>query len=156
MNSGKKLGGWWRLWIVLSVIWSITVTIAGYEVVTGISSVEQRKSYGISSACNDVVGGNYVKAVETYGEATILRAAADHAGDTPEVKDFVQRCASAINKDYAPDRQTDLIKTWTVLALCWLLPPLILLVIGLCLRWIVRGFRGNRAQGPHSRQPQED
>lgn len=111
----KRLGGWWRLWIVLTVLW-------GCLAVTRVRNAwPQSTDPGLPN----------------YFPASVERWTAIPR-DSLKVGDIIgpppQFTASGVRKQAALDGLE-----------FWAIPTFVILLLGLTARWIWRGFRSKQA-----------
>jgi len=182
----KKLSGWWRLWIALSLVWVVIFVVA---------LVFSSKSYSASDRKRDAVAEHCigpVNGVQTDWSSVpaqeISAAMASRAGApapqaaTPvppsvapsadgwgpveksgpdsldvmllarvaqgaapnDARTFITSCLEAKQRDYEPDvirqRRTEIMAYVAVMVA----PPLLVLVLGFLVSWVVAGFRKSR------------
>jgi hypothetical protein len=56
MTRARKLGGWWRLWIVLSALWLVVVLVFGTLIFNDLSTESQLRKWAAMSACKNFTG----------------------------------------------------------------------------------------------------
>lgn len=177
-----KLGGWWRIWVVLSLFYSVavlglyTVLVVGHSFWPTIDDVryQPRHAYLLTQQSRDLLDAappsvevlqKELRAAQRMGQQEKASRLADQilltqakiestraiqltapngqifrvpASATPEQVAHLQRDLSTIlNKDLSSRRSTIL---WLA-AVTLFAPPVFLLLLGLAVGWVRRGFK---------------
>ena len=185
----KKLSGWWRLWIALSLVW-VAMWAVAYFFSSKPYSASDRKRDAVAIHCVRAVGGTELdwSSVPPEQISAAVTAMASHAGasapQTPatapqavapsadgwgpvvksgpdsselllvaraaqgalpnDANSFITSCLESKQRDYEPDvarqRRTELMVYLGIIAV----PPLLVLLLGFLVSWVVAGFRKSR------------
>lgn len=141
MADGKRrLGGWWRLWVVVSALW--VVPIASFAVATAdYRSVEDYRLDRLTTSCTTYENGQTFLLNRVYTEDRLRRTYKEgtHAGEAwwPDL----ERCIRAYDVDYITAKHDAMVSHFTPLIMVTLLLPVLSLILGLCFSWVVKGFR---------------
>lgn len=147
LKNKKKLNGWWRLWIVVSLIWivfAISYAIAGWfdeglnkefanhhQILTQINPDKKKiivENYKPNSGVN-------VKRVEMVDSDRIINFKSD--AEENEMVEFGGFYFET-GKSMQFKKRTDYI----LIALAiFTLPPIIIAVLGKSIAWIIKGFK---------------
>lgn len=150
-----KIGGWLRLWIVLSALWLIPMAILAYDQQPTREKIISNWSYeGISAVANRVaqiekyaiqaheVSADIYEEHPTPSQAIewLKKIEAKPVDDQRKLSSTV----APINEKY--ERSLDQLSNeqarhFGVFFLFWLIPLLLLLIFGTSVRWVWRGFR---------------
>ena len=150
-----KIGGWLRLWIVLSALWLIPMAILAYDQQPTREKIISNWSYeGIDAVANRVAQ------IENYAiQAHEVSADIHEKHPTPsqaiewlkkieanpvDEQGKLTSTIAPINEKY--ERSLDQLSNeqarhFGVFFLFWLIPLLLLLIFGISVRWVWRGFR---------------
>jgi hypothetical protein len=130
----RRLTGWIRLWIVVSVAWAAFAIAHSYRSATQILAT---KEYKIEK---EGVGGFTVLASEAQSKNEVEDLIRDNIvpriSGKPEL--YVGKTFDEVYKNYVDKA---LPTKWLEIAMLVLLPPLGLLGIGFAVCWVYRGFR---------------
>ena len=147
LKTTKKLNGWWRLWIVVSIIWiifAVAYAIAGWfddglnkefanhqQILTQINPDKKKiivENYEPNSGIN-------VKHVEMVDSDRIINFKSDvEENKMVEFGDFYFETGKSIQLK----KRTDYI----LIALAiFTLPPIIIAALGKSIQWIIKGFK---------------
>jgi hypothetical protein len=148
MTDVRRVGGWHRLWIVLSAIYFVLVlVIAGVlfpESKPGISQEERLKR------SSDLVA-QFLKANPDFAKQPPILPS-EYGGrpvDRSKFPDEVARLHakyrgrvdfSSIEDAVAPSNTVERLRYIGVAFLTWLVPVVVLYVLGLAVRWVFKGF----------------
>jgi hypothetical protein len=144
----RRLNGWQRLWVVLSVLYLVPVIGIAVILFPKQESLDESRVYDSISAVVSYVEKTE-KARISEGVYTIR---SKHYGDLPN-DEIIQRlhekwCGkvdfTTIEEDYKQKLDalpTERAKTAGIAFLAWLVPVIALYVLGLAIGWIIRGFR---------------
>ncbi len=162
-----KLGGWLRMWIVLSGLYGGFVVIYTWNTFPTLATMPHEDTYLslMSREAQDIVSipakprevKSESKAEPPLMQFAILKPPPDEiplrlpngftfnlAGHlTDEQRNTVQREYTRVLQNALPALQRESIQT---ALLAWLIPSVLVLLLGLAVRWIYKGFkRGNSA-----------
>jgi hypothetical protein len=130
----RRLTGWVRLWIVVSVAWATFAIALSYGSITQILAT---KAYKIEK---EGVEAFTVLASEAQSKSEVEELIRDNIvprlSGKPEL--YVGKTFDEIYRNYV---DKTLPPKWLEIATLVLLPPLGLLGIGFAVRWVYRGFR---------------
>lgn len=138
--TARRIGGWWRLWIALSAVWvalAITVgTIAAFEA----RSAESQKESAIEWSCEGYAGQFKI---DLRNRSVAELIASKHADGPMRLSavDILDRCIKAKSRDYEKEVSGRRLATAAWTAAGAVAPPIILLILGALIGWIIRGFR---------------
>lgn len=144
-----KLGGWWRLWIVLTAIYGAVVVAFfisewpspakvphGPWLTYRMSAESQRLLQAPSLWDGYVHKADSIKVMGPNGHSFELLAGSSKV----EVDAFIEDYTRVLKAE-----ATDLkVKTIMMLPLMLLIPPILLMILALSARWVWRGFQRNR------------
>lgn len=92
--------------------------------------------------CETYVDSQKVELLKWYTEEQVIEASrSKKAADKPDIQDAVDRCARTLTTDYGARRSAEIRKDVLGTLSGWLIPPLLVLVLGYAVAWIIRGFR---------------
>ena len=147
LQSGKRINGWWRLWIVVSLIWlifAISYAIAGWfdEGLNKEFANHNKILNQINPDKKKIIVENYkpnsginVKRVEMVDSDRIINFKSDaEENEMVEFGGFYFETGKSIQFK----KRTDYILI--VLAI-FTLPPIIIAVLGKSIAWIIKGFQ---------------
>lgn len=160
----KRLGGWWRLWIFLSVLWGVavvTVVIADWPGNAAKRVLSEEDMKLLSPQTQKMLADAKTKEVlDLLDKDPLAGLRSDNyipAPDEPLLIPYVMRsgqelrllCGTesldAVKQDYERVQNLTLsnarFKMVGFAFLFWLVPGLSVLAFGLGFRWVVRGFK---------------
>lgn len=140
MSERKRLGGWWRLWIVASCLWIIPILVFAFST-ADYRSLDDYRLDRLTRSCTTYENGQEFLLNRVYTENQLKAAyrKGEHRGEA--WWDDLGRCVKAYDIDYAAQKHEQMIGHFTPMIMVTFLLPLLTLVIGLSFGWIVRGFR---------------
>lgn len=134
--------GFFRLWVLCSVAWVLAMTLAG---VNSLPSEYAQQTFvsdrvtGLGAAFAKH-GPSYAQSGEFgYIDLHNLRAALSKAEKANDQKSALEFKVAITNLE--SEYSTQLWDAVAVFAIFALSVPIVVLVIGLCVRWVIRGFR---------------
>jgi hypothetical protein len=155
-----KLNGWRRLWIVLSVIYLMVVCWFGFSALPAVDSYEQAKAIfylsesfdadmEFSRAIGDRVGEDKASQDRIIGARLLRSTTHEEETDAEIIKrigdkyvgkiDFTKLDAeAAATIDAQKSRRLAFIVNT---AAYWIVPVLVIYLLGSAIGWVVRGFR---------------
>lgn len=140
-----KLGGWWRIWIVLTILYSgavLAVYVAIWPEMTDVRFGPWTR-YQLSQESQALLAATPPQ----ESPAISLRAPNEQTFRLPintteaQVAAFARDIDRVLEAELAARRSS----MWTVLAVILLAPPLTLLALGFSIAWIRRGFSRGQA-----------
>ncbi|MDR3388910.1 MAG: hypothetical protein P4L92_17865 [Rudaea sp.] len=147
-----RLGGWWRLWIVLSGLWAIGSLGLAIFLYTSVRMADQVQGDSIQWAC-DLVPLALVSPrkepikLSSLSLEQLQRLVTNEQqmawGDPSTWGAFeshVQECIVAKKRDYQSEQSKERLNVAVLATAFVLAPPTLALVIGLLCRWIFVGF----------------
>ncbi len=138
----KKLNGWMRIWVVITVVWSVLALGLGGLILSEVRTPEEKRAWTVDFSCDAFVDGSTVKLLGWYSEKEIIDASREKkASEKPDLQQSVDRCASALTADYRGQRKDEVQKDIMGTVAGWIIPPLLLLLCGYAIAWIRKGFR---------------
>ena len=165
-----KLGGWWRLWIVLAVIYGCAVAVYTINILPSIETIQHQPKFVKMMSVDaqrlvslgteaDLNKDKWAKALAEVGGGVLL----EHG---KQLRTLVLPNGYAFNLEAnLPEEQRSLVASEyrrvleTILferriasvqrgLLLWLSPVILLLLLGLAVRWISHGFTRDRSRAP--------
>lgn len=140
----RRIGGWWRLWIALSAVWvALAITIGMIAAFEGRSAGSQREST-IEWSCEGYAGQFKID-LRDRSVADLIASKYTGSPMPLSTVDIIDRCIKAKSRDYEKEVSDRRLVTAAGTAAGAVGPPLILLILGALVGWIVRGFRSSRS-----------
>ncbi len=149
-----KLGGWFRLWIVLIVVYGILIIAVSYETKPSLSYIEYRWVTEATDVIAEKISEAEGQEIYSYKIKDILfkdrtnNEIIDSLRKIVETPSEGQKIFStqvaAINErfekelDELPSKQNN---HYLQSLLWWLIPSIALLILGWSIGWVIRGFK---------------
>lgn len=144
-----KLGGWQRIWIVISVMWLLVVGLVGYSEIPSEEKIYKAWSYDLLKYLCDNdsnLKGQYAWQLrDVYSDLSdkelIERLRSKYLEKYPAYKYGFENIDAKYN-----DKLINLARSRVIAIgigfLIWFIPLAVLYVLGWSVGWIYRGFRG--------------
>lgn len=150
-----RLGGWWRLWIVASVIYGAIIAVITWNSFPSVESISYETSHlkRLSDRTLQILGGRVQPPIpaDTPNWARdppiILEMPNGHTFEvlgntTPEQSKEVAKDYVGVLNSIANERRVSALQ---YAFLAWMVPCLLVLALGWAVSWIYRGFRRDGA-----------
>ena len=135
MNK-NKLNGWYRLWVVLSVLWILGILFSFFAEADGTMSKYKKKINQKES---------YEEFLERVRKLPISPVSTEEVVTGKEsYEEFLERVSriQAENEKQEAEREKQVKKEVLIgLFLVCIVPPLIVLLLGMAIAWVRTGFR---------------
>jgi hypothetical protein len=148
MLEGTLIGGWHRLWLVLSAIYLVlVVAISAFQFPqssAGFSQEERLKRSGALVAEYLKANPNFAKQPPVlpseYGGVPVDRSQIPDELARLHAKYKGQVDFSPIEQAFASDLTNDRLQYVGIVFLVWFVPVALFYLLGLAVRWVIKGF----------------
>lgn len=154
-TTGRRLGGWWRLWIVGLVTWTgiMTVRVAPlwpttHRIAATSALVEDQIGADLpdvavmgAAPASDIGAALYSIRLNTAKDSFANIADTSTGPSSSKTVTYLKEERARQRADFLSPANLG------ALATAWLGPPAIIGAIGVVLRWVVRGFQARRGDG---------
>jgi hypothetical protein len=138
MTLNRRLGGWWRLWLALTGVWFLACL--GYYLMLGPThSADVYRQASLSVYCSVTTPGG-VRDYSYFSDAALK--AIIESPDTDGLEAYQSDlCLQEKRKDDRAEYRERVVGQAVAHALLFVAPVLLVLAIGLVIRWVSRGFK---------------
>jgi hypothetical protein len=148
MSEGKRIGGWHRLWLVLSAIYLVlVVAISAFQFPQSRAGFSQEERLKRSEA----LVAEYLRANPNFTKQPPALPSEFGAipEDSSQISDELARLHakykgrvdfSPIELAFAPDLTNKRLQYVGMALLFWFVPVVLSYLLGLAVRWVVKGF----------------
>lgn len=147
MTSEKRIGGWHRLWIALSVIYLVSVVAISAQFPQTKAVISQEERLERSSA----LVAEYLRTNPEFAKQPPVLPSeyggvpADGSQIPAELSQLHSKYKgrvdfAPIEQPFAPDLTSERFQYVGVVFLIWFVPVALIYLLGLAVRWVIRGF----------------
>jgi hypothetical protein len=142
----RQMGGWWRVWIVVSILWFAFTMFEVMFVKGDWRTQEQHRSSAISIFCPswaEKAGDDVLTHIANNDFSSYPAPPPDWKLEPPseETRTAARKCLEVRHADYSAEVRDQTIASLLIALLFGVTPPLLVLAAAWVLRWVLRGFR---------------